>query len=173
MQIEIENGGGANAARSAQSFQGDDQSVEGAEPLAMAGAGMMESAGQSSGDAVIERGYRGGQNAAVSQQHAGKKFRRPGELLRFGQCAGLAGLDGGDIFRGVDAQEVAFRDGRRRHDCEAGDFPHLFRHQGELPHGHDVIADGRGKGGMMIKFHGPGATSVMGGSRGMSSPSGG
>ena len=107
VQVEVEHGDALDAARRAQRFGRDDESVEGAEPLAVIGVRVMEAARERGGDAVVECARRRGERAAVGQQHRRPQRRRPRKLLRLGERARLAGAHGLDVRGRVNAEQVA------------------------------------------------------------------
>ncbi len=149
MQIKVEDGGGAELAGAVQFFQRDDESVERAEALAVAGTGVVKPASDGGGDTVGEGGGGGGVHGSVGEPDGFVKAGDPGKFLGLGEGTGLSGFDGLDVVVRVDAEKIRAGDGLLTEQVDAFELRHAVGHELELFHRHGVFADGGGLGGMV------------------------
>ncbi len=110
VEIEIKNCACANGAGGAKILEGDDKAVKSAVAFPVLGGGVMESTGDGAGDAVGESGAGGGEDGSVGEKNGRIELRAPGELLRFGEWAGISGFDGVNIIFGVNTEEILASD---------------------------------------------------------------
>jgi hypothetical protein len=144
VQVHVENGRRSNLARGDHRVDRDHEPVERAESLAVVRVRVVEAARDRGRDAVAAGAPRSGEAAAVGQQDGAVELGRPGELLRLGEVARLAGRDGGDVLAGVHSQQgPSSVTGRGSLEPNPGLAAERVGDPRELRDRHDVLADRR------------------------------